>query len=206
MKKDHEPHESPQDSTPLTTQNQIMQTLKSDYFELRRVNFPPYKARQIYMHSFNTCDPYMPQGFEDYLAPVLDLLSAAKVGHKEVHVTIDEKIIKPGMSQRRPGPHVDGCFTGQNWGHSSWNHYCNNIPVLKRMAIIVASTVAGCRAWRGDFKGNPENDGNCSHFVSGQGEVLPANTGYLLTPDCIHESMVFHQQTERQFLRIAFAE
>lgn len=185
------------------------QTLESDYRELRHVIFPRYKARQIYMHSFNTRDPHMPQGLEDYMPVVAGLLDAAQVKDKDVHVTIDEKIIQPGMSQRRPGPHVDGCFTGQHWGHSGpgphWNHYCNNIPVLKRMAIIIAASVSGCRAWRGTFSGDPKNDGDCSHFVSGQGEILSANVGYLLTPDCIHESMTFQKQCQRQFLRIAFA-
>jgi hypothetical protein len=182
-----------------------MQTLRSDYLKLRPIVFPPFNERQIYMHSFDACDPFMPQGFEDYMPIVSDLLDAAKVKDRQVHVTIDEKIIESGMSQRRPGPHVDGCFTGQNWGHSGWNHYCNNIPILKRMAIIVAASIPGCRAWRGQFRGDPKNDGDCSHFVHGEGEVLPANTGYLLSPDCIHESMIFNEKTKRQFLRIAFA-
>ena len=184
-----------------------MKTLESDYQELRRIAFPAYAARQRYMHTFHTKDPHMPEGFEEYLDPVLSLLQAANVGPREVHVTVDEKIVKPGMSQRRPGPHVDGCFqVGNGWGHEGgWNHTCNNIPVLKRMAIIVAATVAGCRAWRGVFRGDPQNDGDCSHFVSGPSEVLKPSTGYLLSPDCIHESMVFAEETQRQFLRIAFA-
>jgi hypothetical protein len=112
------------------------------------------------------------------------------------------------LTQRRPGPHVDGCFTGSAWGHGGggrWNHNCNEIPALKRMSIIVAASVSGCKAWSGTFFGDPQNDGDCSHIVSGEGEVLPANVGYLLSPDCIHESMVFPETTQRQFLRIAFA-
>lgn len=183
------------------------QILDSDYRELRHIIFPPYRGRQKYMHSFDTRDPCMPEGFEDYLVPVMELFEATKVGHREVHVTMDEKIVMPGMSQRRPGPHIDGCFVkaDMKWGGGGWNHGCNNIPILRRMAIIVAASVAGCRAWRGVFKGDPQNDGDCSHIVSGDGEVLPANIGYLLTPDCIHESMIFQQPTQRHFLRVAFA-
>lgn len=185
-----------------------MQTLESDYRELRHITFPTYRARQKYMHSFDTRDPHMPQGFEDYLSPVMELIEAANVGRKEVHVTIDEKIVMPGMSQRRPGPHIDGCFVKEAmaWGGGGgWNHNCNNIPILKRMAIIVAASVAGCQAWRGVFTGDPQNDGDCSHIVHGPGEIIPANVGYLLSPDCIHESMIFREPTQRQFLRIAFA-
>jgi hypothetical protein len=184
-----------------------MQTLHSDYRELRAITFPAFQGRQKYMHTFDTRDPHMPSGFEDYLRPVMELVESAQIRSGEVHVTIDEKIVKTGMSQRRPGPHVDGCFTGAAWSHTSggWNHYCNNIPVLKRMAIIVAASASGCRVWRGTFTGDPQNDGDCSHFVTGESEVLSANKGFLLTPDCIHESMPFEQDTERQFLRIAFA-
>jgi hypothetical protein len=193
---------------PSTTK---MQTLESNYRQLARIDFPEYKGRQIYMHSFNTGRPNMPEGFEDYLEPVMRLVSSAGLGAIDVHVTIDEKVVSPGMSQRRPGPHVDGCFTGSAWGHGGgggggrWNHNCNEIPALKRMAIIVAASVSGCKAWAGTFFGDPQNDGDCSHIVSGEGEVLPANVGYLLSPDCIHESMVFPETTQRQFLRIAFA-
>lgn len=185
----------------------LLQTLESDYRELRSIVFPTFKGRQKYMHSFDSRDPFMPFELDDYTPVVTDLLNAAGVRDREVHVTVDEKIVQPGMSQRRPGPHIDGCFMKSqgHWsggGDGSWNHNCNRIP--GRMSIIVAASVAGCRAWRGRFHGNPQNDGDCSHFVGGPSEVLPANVGYLLSPDCIHESMVFDTPTPRQFLRIAF--
>lgn len=185
------------------------ETLESDYRELRAICFPAFRGRQKYMHSFNTRDPHMPSGYEEYLPPVMQLFRASGFGDRAVHVTVDEKLIQPGQSQRRPGPHVDGCFMPQamSWGNGGgWNHNCNIIPGgLKRMAIIVAASVAGCRAWRGTFSGGPKDDGDCSHIVTGRGEILPANMGYLLSPDCIHESMPFTEPTERQFLRIAFA-
>ena len=127
-------------------------------------------------------------------------------------MTVDEKIIEAGISQRRPKPHVDGCFIPQlnSWGHdggSGWLHYCNNVPVkrIERMSVIVAATVPGCRAWRGTFDGEPKNDGDLSHIESqlGEGEVLSAGFGYFLSPDCVHESMIFGERTQRTFLRIA---
>jgi hypothetical protein len=75
------------------------------------------------------------------------------------------------------------------------------------MSIIVAATVEGCRAWTGDFRGAPAEDGDLSHIADqlDAGAVLPANRGFLLSPDCVHESMLFDQPTQRQFLRLAFA-
>jgi hypothetical protein len=55
-------------------------------------------------------------------------------------MTVDEKVVAAGRSQRRPGPHVDGVFMPDkfhpirnamgSWGGGGrWNHYCNDIGV-----------------------------------------------------------------------------
>lgn len=182
--------------------------LNSYYQRLCPVTLP-YMGRQKYMHTFDLADPVMAEGFEDYLEPVKTLCAAAGARHGLAHMTVDEKIVVAGMSQRRPKPHVDGCFmpAAKNWGHPSpgWNHGCNNIPLegYKRMAVIVASSVPGCRAWEGVFDGQPSSDGDLSHLTLGEGEVLLPNVGYLLSPDCVHESMIQPETVQRNFLRIA---
>lgn len=187
-----------------------MQTLVSDYRLLCPVALP-YAGRQKYMHSFDLSDPKMAEGFEDYLEPVIALCRAAGALIGIAHMTVDEKLVRAGMSQRRPRPHVDGCFVPERstWGHDGpgWNHYCNDIrqgPV-GRMAVIVAANAPGCRAWRGKFEANPASDGDLSQLlpVLGTGEILPENVGYVLSPDCVHESMILPVDTERTFLRIA---
>ena len=162
------------------------------------------------MHTFDLANPIMPHGFDDYREKVVELCRAAGANESFAHMTVDEKVIEPGMSQRRPRPHVDGCFYPElkSWGGGGggWLHYCNNISTegpLRRMSVIVASSVAGCKAWRGRFDVMPKEDGDLSHAVLGEGEIVPANTGYLLSADCIHESMVFAERTIRSFLRIA---
>lgn len=185
--------------------------LKSDYRPLCPVTLP-YAGRQKYMHSFDLAEPVMAAGFEDYLKPVEDLCRAAGALSGIAHMTVDEKIVAPGMSQRRPRPHVDGCFipAKMDWSHPptpAWAHYCNNISAgpIQRMSVIVAASAPGCRAWRGSFDGSPASDGDLSHIADqlGDGEVLPVNVGYLLSPDCVHESMIFEKETQRTFLRIA---
>jgi len=182
--------------------------LNSDYRPLCPVSLP-YAGRQRYMHSFDLAAPVMAEGFEDYLEPVTALCRVAGATQGIAHMTVDEKMVAARMSQRRPRPHVDGCFMPErmSWEHPGWAHYCNDIGVgpIRRMPIIVAASVAGCRAWRGEFDGQPASDGDLSHISDqlGAGEVLPPNVGYLLTRDCVHESMVFEQPTQRTFLRIA---
>ena len=189
-----------------------MQTLRSNYRQLVTVTLP-YFGRQMRYHAFDLAEPRMPVGFLDYLQPVAALCAAAGAVRGEAYLTVDEKIIPAGMSQRRPKPHVDGCFRSEtmSWGGggggNGWLHYCNDVGAspIGRMAVIVAASVPGCRAWRGVFKGRPAKDGDLSHISDqlGAGFVLPANVGYLLSPDCVHESMTFEQETLRTFIRIA---
>lgn len=184
--------------------------LRSDYRPLAKVALPPYAGRQKYMHTFDLSNPVMAPGFEDYMDVVKVLCEIAGATKGLAHMTVDEKVIRPGQSQRRPKPHVDGCFMPKIniWGHEpspGWLHGCNNIPLseYKRMPVIVVASEVGCRAWRGIFDGEPKSDGDLSHIELNEGEVLPANVGYLLSPDCVHESMIQSKEVRRSFLRIA---
>lgn len=193
--------------------------LTSDYTKLCQVELPyeaslhaPYLGRQLYMHAFDLAAPVMAEGYDDYQAVVAKLCHAAGATEGTAYLTVDESIVRAGMSQRRPKPHVDGCFmpTRMDWSHEpgpGWLHYCNNVggAAIRRMPVIVAASVSGCRAWRGVFDGHPKSDGDLSHIADqlDDGEVLPANVGYLLSPDCVHESMIFDRSTQRTFLRIA---
>lgn len=177
--------------------------LNSFFQSLVPVNLP-YKGRQHYMHGFDLSNPTMLEGFEDYLEPVTVLCKAAGAVEGIAYMTVDEKIVEAGMSQRKPDPHVDGCFMPElnRWGGGGWNHYCNNVP-FARMPVIVASTVAACKAWQGVFDAQPDEDGGLGDIELGEGVLLPANVGYLLSPDCIHESLRMSEPTQRSFLRIA---
>ena len=161
------------------------------------------------MHTFDLAAPRMAEGFEDYLGPVTALCQAAGATAGLAHMTVDEKIVSAGMSQRRPRPHVDGCFVPNlmSWGHPGWLHGCNDISTgtVGRMPVIVAASAPGCRVWRGKFDAQPKSDGDLSHITDalGEGEVVPAGVGYLLSADCVHESMIFDMPTQRTFLRIA---
>lgn len=182
--------------------------LNSDFRPLCPVRLP-FQNRQRYMHTFDLADPVMEQGFEDYLSTVKALCRTAGALRGFAHMTVDEKVVKAGMSQRRPGPHVDGCFMPDlgRWGGSpGWNHNCNNLgrsESFRRMPIIVAADVAGCKAWKGRYPIQPTDSGALPGIELDAGEVIPAGVGYLLSPDCVHESLVFDRDTRRTFLRIA---
>ncbi len=183
--------------------------LNSDYRRLVTVTLP-FQGRQKYMHTFDLAWPVMAAGFEDYQEPVQALCRAAGADRGFAHMTVDEKIVFAGMSQRRPKPHVDGCFmpARASWDSGpgpTWAHGCNNIPLaeFRRMPVIVAASAVGCRAWRGLFDAQPAGDGDLSHLALDDGEILPADIGYLLSADCVHESLIQPVDVPRTFLRIA---
>ncbi len=175
--------------------------LNSDYARLCSLPLPaPTRGRQHYMHAFDLRNPTVPEGFEDYL-PVVRRAAKATGRGGIAYLTVDEKVVAAGATQRRPGPHVDGCFSGRAWVHPpTWMH--DGHP---RMAVVVASSVPGCRVWRGVFRGTPADDGDLSHIAEQLqgGELLPAGAAYLLSPDCVHESLPMLTATPRTFLRIA---
>lgn len=183
-----------------------MRPLVSSYRPLCRVSFPEFAGIQQYMQAFDLEAIALPEHLAGYLPAVTALCESAGVSRGQAFLTVDEKIVKAGMSQRRPGPHVDGCFMPEmgHWGHGGWNHTCNNVPV-PRMSVIVAASVVGCRVWKGEFNAAPRNDGDLSHIAHllDEGVQVPANVGYQLSPDCVHESAVFATDTQRQFMRIA---
>lgn len=159
------------------------------------------------MHELSLSCPSVPEGFEDYLETVNSLVESSGVREGVAYLTIDEKLLQPGQTQRKPGPHIDGCFLpsknrwGGGGGGGGWNHSCNIIP--DRMPVIVASNYPLCKAWEGIFDGQPSEDGDMSHVELGHGIVLPQNQGFLLSPDCVHESLPAGELVNRSFVRLA---
>lgn len=182
-----------------------MQTLDSFYFPLAAVQLP-WRGRQLHMHPINTHLPELPGEFADYLEIVRGLCRAGGYFCGQAWVTVDEKVVAAGCTQRRPRPHVDGHWTGYGFKGDPRPGFKHS-GRFPRMPIIVAASVPGCRAWRGRFRGDPRADGDLAHIAEqlGEGEILPANTGYLLTADCVHESLVMPRTARRTFLRITLA-
>ena len=183
--------------------------LRSSFQDLGEVVMPAWKGRQCRMHVFDPSAPVMEAGFEDYVDVVATLVDAADVQTSEAYLTVDEKIVEPRMSQRRPGAHVEGRLSPKDtwWWHQepARGPSAKRRPV-DRMAVIVTASIPGCIVYPGEFEDEPKSDGDLEHVRDqfGESHLLEANRGFLLSPDCVHESMVFAERTKRTFLRIAF--
>lgn len=179
--------------------------LASNSHFVTKAPFPVYEGRQYYMASTKGKKVRLPKCIAIYEKMVQNLCNILQYTDS-IHVTIDEKILDVNQTQRKPGPHVDGRFNGEDWSHHpGWNHYCNELPI-SRMAIAVASSYPGCKVYEGLFEGEPSEQGDLSHIKNqlGKGKLLNANEWHILSPDCIHESMPMVKKTKRQFIRVAF--
>ena len=183
------------------------QILRSSFSDLGKVALPEWQGRSLRMHTIDPTAPVMQEGFEDYMKPVVALCEAANIQAAEVYMTVDEKLVTAGRSQRRPGAHVEGAWVpatrnwcGQGACPAGWKQYAH------RMATVVASSAPGCIVYEGEFRGSPKDGGDLEHIRDqfGEGVVLPAFRGFLMSPDCVHESMILPEQTKRSFLRIVF--
>ena len=78
--------------------------LRTTYADIGHIILPAWKGRQKYMHTFNPVTPVMAEGYEDYLEPVKALCQAAEALTNnpihEAHMTVDEKVVQPGMSHQ----------------------------------------------------------------------------------------------------------
>lgn len=168
----------------------------------------PFNNRQLYMAPIDLQEPLFPAGYTDYETVFLSLCDAVGAYSGTAYLTVDEKTLEAGETQRKPGPHVDGRFVPSmnRWGNGGWNHGCNVVPT--RMGIIVASSVPLCKAWEGEYEGVPRLTGDCTHILKNEdvldeGKTLAANIAYLFSPDCIHESLPAIESCKRTFMRIA---
>ena len=187
--------------------------LKSSYQDLGAIRLPDWEGRRLRMHPVHREFIQVPDGFENFADVVSALCERADIPG-EAFLTIDEKIVQPSTSHRNPGAHVDGAWIPEavNWcgGGGGWCYAGidseDEHEHVSRMSAIVAASVPGCIVYPGEFEGEPRDKGIVEHLRDqfGEGELLPANRGFLLSPDTAHESKVFDQTTQRTFLRLVY--
>lgn len=114
--------------------------------------------------------------------------------HGTGYITIDQKVVMPGMTHRRPGTHIDGGIScgwgGQppgTWGVSGF---------------MLASSHYGCDAWDVEPQ-NVGEDGECDTPPEGGKIAMEAMTAYWLAPDTPHRPAVFDREVRRTFLRLS---
>lgn len=152
----------------------------------------------------------IPSVLKDYEAAIAQMFEVDKsrVGMKNVgkvgYLTIDEKEVKAKTTHRREGKHVDGVYQGDTgaWGGGSGGSWGG-----RGSGMITVSNIVGCRAWNQSFEGWPGWEGECDHLAEqirddAAVEFEPMRA-YWLDGLCVHESILQHVDTKRQFVRLS---
>jgi len=185
--------------------------------KIKETELPSYRGDQLYMYPIDlTKNIDLPlKRWQPFIENMVKYIEG-KVS--EVFLTIDERLIKQGKTHRRGGPHVDGNFL-YDWGSGGGNGWLtggagrslNPVKHKKqycdpRGSMLIVSSYAACRAWIGEFKGQPLQGGNCGHIQDqlsiADTFVLKKNILYHGNSTCVHESLPLDKDIKRQLVRL----
>ena len=144
-----------------------------------------------------------------------EIVAASPKQTGKAYITIDEKIVRKGESHRRGGPHTDGNYLfGWGGGGGGWltgedgrflpreqheEQYCS-----EKGGMLIVSSYEACKGWNGEFEGQPNQGGDCTHLdLSNMNSFnLKSHTLYWGNSTFIHESLPLEEDVERQLVRI----
>ena len=201
--------------------------------------FPPPKNIKINMMPYVFGgDKFESYKLPSYLKPYFDIIklcygSWVEDLNKIFYLTIDEGLVEPGRSQRRPGIHTDNSgplnlkgsnlinsvCEGEGAGKKCYFYWGDGVMMIDEVSggIFIASNVPNsCRLWNCKIEKGPVNDseiigenGDCEHikeFLPADKEVvLEKNKLYWMTDRTPHESLPLENGTYRQFIRVVTA-
>lgn len=190
------------------------------------VAFPGFTGERVYMRPF-TKRKGLPFDLRRWQPTVDAMLDGVDVAGP-IYIMVDQGIVQPGTTQRRPGLHIDGYWIPairahgaeprDDWGqelpkgeHSSeprlaspgghnWSHSNFNVPE----ALILASDVTASRALVGQFDSPPGQGGDYTHLdTTGLTSVLlEAGAAYAGNVTMLHESLPLAVATPRTLVRL----
>ena len=70
--------------------------------------------------------------------------------------------------------------------------------------MLIVSSYEACKGWNGDYEGQPNQGGDCSHLDLSKMEsfILKKNNLYWGNSTFIHESLPLEEDVKRQLIRI----
>jgi hypothetical protein len=175
------------------------------------VDFPAPQGLQVNMMPFILGDiTSLPEDLRAY-AP---LIEACEVEESEIgkigYLSVMESEVKPGLSQRRGGVHVERhpatSERGGSWGGGGWGR--GGFSKARYGGLYVASNMSETTAiWDACIE-NPGPGGDCEHVADELGSPTLLKAGELawLTDSCPHASMPVKEEGTRQFFRLVTSE
>lgn len=201
----------------------------SEVQPLNSVTFPEFTGERVYMEKFYKQDG-LPSHLSRWQNTVDQMLDTVDTD-QPIFIMIDQGIVKPNTSHRRPGPHIDGYWIeelqahgGSSGGHRmptshhSVNHHrqpnvggwqtggsnWKTMGFIDPESIILASDVVGCKAYVGQWEGEIGEGGDLSHLNLEDllNFSMESNVAYKGNVTFIHESVPLPVETQRTLVRL----
>ena len=187
--------------------------------------------------NFKECQ--LPEYLEPYwsllntcLIPQINRMIPSDLG-KVYYLTIQESWVEGGVSQRRPGLHVDSPgrvkikgedvddqnlegegksqeYHGHPWGRGCAHSLRDGVYAMQGGIYLASSVSDSCRAWNcsvdPDIIGTLGDVEYLRGFLPSDGEVLKPGQLYWITDKTPHESLPLKERTYRQFFRLVTAD
>jgi hypothetical protein len=135
----------------------------------------------------------IPVHYQDFIVYNLYEVMERRFEGEIGYLTISEKLLLPGETLRRAGPHVDGYYHGRcgAWGGGGgWGSVGNG--------MFTVSNTPHCIAYLGTVQGTPGPEGECEHLtLPPGGEYFEPGHVYWLDGACVHESLPVSEPTRR---------
>ncbi len=167
-----------------------------------KITLPAFSGTRIMMLPFLLEEPdSVPPMLEHYRPVIAGMVDMSPQRQGVAYLTIDEKHVPAGHSQRRAGLHIDGVYRG---GPGAWG---GGSGPWGGQGMLTVSNPMGCRAWLQDFEGQPGDEGECDHLISqtrsSAEHVLAAEVVYSVGSHCVHESLLQRYAVNRQLMRLS---
>ncbi len=168
--------------------------------ELNDVVFPEFDGNKAYMVPFLKKDG-LPNNLTKWQG-IVDSMLAKVDTTSPVYFMLDQKEVKAGTIQRRPGVHIDGFWDASAKGHGHSIRYVNE---KDQEAVILATNEAGVMGYEGEWDFSPALGGDCSHISlkNMASRFLEAGKAYLGdTMYFLHESLPILRDCFRIVVRL----
>jgi len=175
------------------------------------VQFPRIIGQRVYMQPFTKKDglPKNLGGWQRTIDQMLDGIDT----DGQIYLMIDQGWVKPGTTQRRPGPHVDMIWGnrgilchGSGWGHGRrWRSHTGHLSGNHTQGIVLASNVHGCVGYQGQYEEQCGKGGDCSHIDLSSMETIPFLAGKVYAGDSmfmLHEAVPIEHECYRTVVRL----
>lgn len=180
------------------------------------VTFPSFTKERVYMAKF-----FKKTGLPSYLKrwqKTVDAMLNLVETDNPIFIMIDQGVVKPQQSHRRPGVHIDGYWceelhshhgtgghimsTKAGWqGGSGW---VTSGELTAPEAIILASDYSSAIGYTGEWDGTIGEGGDLSHLdLSQMNRIrLQANKVYIGNVGFVHESVPVTEEVNRTLVRL----